>query len=196
MTSNETSQQWIARLSGDNREQRDTAVAELRELLFGRLERAFRNRPDVSSGQLDDILQDALVKVLDKLNQFEGRSQFTTWATTIAIRTAYSELRKRRWQDVSLDQLVENTGGPAALASADGATTERDELIATLYDIINRKLTDRQRDALLAELAGMPLEEIARRTGSTRNALYKLTHDARRRLKLELERRGFTNDDW
>ena len=48
----------------------------------------------------------------------------------------------------------------------------------------------RSPDALLAELPGEPMAEIAIRMGSNRNAIYKLTHDARKRLKRGLERAG------
>jgi RNA polymerase sigma-70 factor (ECF subfamily) len=39
----------------------------------------------------------------------------------------------------------------------------------------------------------MPLEEAARRMGMNRNALYKLIHDARLRLKRRLEADGLTS---
>jgi RNA polymerase sigma-70 factor (ECF subfamily) len=61
--------------------------------------------------------------------------------------------------------------------------------------LIQNGLTAKQRDALLAELRGMPQDEIARHLGSNRNALYKLTHDARNRLKRGLEAAGFTAED-
>ena len=72
---------------------------------------------------------------------------------------------------------------------------ERKALIEMVYEIIREQLTQKQRDALLAELKGMPQEEIGRRMGSNRNAIYKLTHDARKRLKAGLEAAGYTADD-
>ena len=64
-----------------------------------------------------------------------------------------------------------------------------------MYGVIERELTEKQRTALLAELKGMPLEEIGRRLGSNRNAVYKLTHDARKRLKKHLEAAGYSAAD-
>jgi len=49
---------------------------------------------------------------------------------------------------------------------------------------------------LLAEIKGMAQEEIARQMGSSRNALYKLSHDARQRLKQGLEKAGFTAQEY
>ncbi len=57
--------------------------------------------------------------------------------------------------------------------------------------VIATELTDKQRDILLCELSGMPQEEIARQFNSSRNAIYKLFHDARKALKRALEAHGF-----
>ena len=64
-----------------------------------------------------------------------------------------------------------------------------------LRQVVDNELTDRQRYAIAAELRGMPQDEIARHLGSTRNAVYKLTHDARKKLKLELEAQGYSAAD-
>jgi RNA polymerase sigma-70 factor (ECF subfamily) len=44
----------------------------------------------------------------------------------------------------------------------------------------------------MAVMEGFPLEEAARRLGTNRNALYKMMHDARQRLKKRLEKDGLT----
>ena len=75
------------------------------------------------------------------------------------------------------------------------AQSEREAILATMHRVIQNGLTTKQREALLAELKGMPLDEIARQLGSNRNALYKLTHDARNRLRQGLEAAGFTAED-
>ncbi|QDS97119.1 RNA polymerase sigma factor [Adhaeretor mobilis] len=191
-------QQWIARLREEG-PQCDAALAELRQLLLRRLQNTFRARPDLTGNFAEDMAQEALLKILKSLDTFEGRSQFTTWATTIAIRTAYSELRKRQWKDVSLEQVVADAGSLEP-TSEDQALPEfesdRAELVDAMHDAIRNDLTAKQQEVLLAELAGVPLEEIARRTDSNRNAIYKLTHDARKRLKRSLEERGFSAEDW
>lgn len=192
-------QQWIARLESES-DARDLALAELRQLLLRRLQKAFRNRPELGSDFGEDIAQESLIKILSNLDSFEGRSQFTTWATTIAIRTAYSELRKKRWKNVSLEQVLTDNSSSANIPSDNEAppdlASDQADLIGAMHEAIRRDLTAKQREALLAELQGMPLEEIARRTGSNRNAVYKVTHDARKRLKRSLEDRGYSSEDW
>lgn len=174
-----------------------TAIKELQELLERRLSFSFRKDSTVDAAFVEDIVQDSLVKILASLEQFEGRSKFTTWATTIAIRTAYTELRKRHWKDRSLEQMMERQGDFLPTPSSDKQNqSDRERLIQAMMSAIKEKLTDKQRFALLAELEGWPLEEIGRQTGSNRNAVYKLTHDARKRLRRELEAKGFTAADY
>ena len=193
-----SSQSWIQRLTADESVRND-ALGELRQLLIRSLQKSFRNRSDVSSDLLEDMVQEALMKILDSLDGFEGRSQFTTWATTIAVRTVFSELRRKRWQDVSMAQVLEDTMELAVDTDADTSpelSSTRVRLVEAMYQVIDNELTAKQRQALLVELKGLPLEEIARRMDSNRNAIYKLTHDARKRLKRGLEAMGYSSDDW
>ena len=188
---------WVEELSSPGSEQA-CALAELRVLLTQRLSRSFAGKSGVDDAFLEDVVQESLIKILAALEQFQGRSQFTTWATTIAIRMAIAEMRRLRWKDTSLDQLLESQS--TTLASSEDSTDvageiEKKQLVEAMYQIIDQQLSEKQRTALLAELHGMPLEEIGRRTGSNRNAVYKLTHDARKRLKQSLVAAGFSAAD-
>jgi RNA polymerase sigma-70 factor (ECF subfamily) len=189
---------WLAHLDGTRPEQ-EAALADLRAALLGGLRRALSQRAGASDALLEDVVQDALIRILARLPQFEGRSRFLTWATSIAIHLAVSELRRQRWKDVSLDDVI--AGGDrtpkGAVVGDPGPDTqwERQAIVAAMHEVIRTGLTAKQRDALLAELRGMPQDEIARHLGSNRNALYKLTHDARKRLKQGLEAAGFGADD-
>ncbi len=102
--------QWVERLTAGS-EHRDAALAELRQVLSRQLTRAFR---DAGADFIEDTVQDALLKILANIQKFDSRSRFTTWAMTIAVRMGYTELRRRRWRDVSLDQIVEQRGGDIA----------------------------------------------------------------------------------
>ncbi len=187
---------WVDLLSQENDAQSE-ALAQLREILVKRLSISFQNQPAVDSAFVEDTVQDALLKILKSLDQFENRSKFTTWATTIAIRTAYTELRRKRWKDFSLDEMIEAQGEFfSAPNPSQGIETDRQKMIDAMNSAINHRLTEKQRIAIQAELAGLPMEEIGRRTGSNRNAIYKLTHDARKRLKVELEACGFSQADF
>ena len=110
-----------------------------------------------------------------------------------------TELRRRRWKDVSLDEVtagadvaprraIEHKPSPVTLS-------EREAILGAMRNLIQNSLTAKQSEALLAELRGIPQDEIARHVGSNRNAVYKLTHDARKRLKQGLEAAGFTAED-
>lgn len=188
---------WVSRLQSVGADQ-EFALAELRQILIRRIRQALRANSKVDEAFVEDTAQDSLVKILDCLQQFEGRSKFETWATAIAIRIAWTELRKRRWKNISLDQLMNQPGiaEPAEQGPGQaGDQLDQAQLVETMYQVINEQLTDKQRTALLAELAGCPLEEIGRRMESNRNAMYKLTHDARKRLKQGLESAGFSSAD-
>jgi RNA polymerase sigma-70 factor (ECF subfamily) len=189
---------WLTQLSSAGPDQQ-VALSNLRAALLRGLRRALSQRAGADDGFLEDVVQDALVRILERLPQFEGRSRFTTWAMAVAIRVAMSALRRRRWKDVSLDVVVADADlAPAgAVDDAPGplARSEREAILAKMHEVIRDGLTAKQREALLAELQGMPQDEIARQLGTNRNALYKLTHDARKRLRQGLEAAGFTAED-
>ena len=198
MSRDKDNQRWIKQLTGSELEQA-SALTVLRIELLRRLRWALANYGLADEALIEDCVQDALVLILDRLGQFEGRSKFLTWATTIAIRTGLSEIRRRRWKDVSLDQFVQEIGIPlqstAPTKNSIFSLDDQESVVRELYSLINNMLTERQRTALLAELKGMPQVEIARQLGTTLNALYKLTHDARKKLKSGLESAGYTADE-
>lgn len=189
-----SNRQWTADLQAEG-PARDAALADLRCSLIDGLRRGVLHRMRGAGAELDaqaeDFAQEALLKILDRLASFRGDSRFTTWAHKIAVRVALTELRRKRWNDVSLDahgSVADGAPGPAQTAGRNAA-------LALLHRYIEHELTARQRRALLAVgIYGLPLEEVARRMGSSRNALYKLLHDARRRLKRRLTADGFTAD--
>lgn len=122
---------------------------------------------------------------------------FTTWVHKIAIRIALTELRRKRWQDSSLDEMVDNEETPVSprILEDSSATpeqsAERADMMARIRRVIDEELTERQRQALIMlGMQGMPMEEAARRLKTNRNALYKLLHDARLRLKQRLQTEG------
>lgn len=187
--------EWIAALRAEG-PLREAALSDLREVLLIGLKIALKSRLDFVDSLLDDFVQDSLVRILRSLNQFQNRSRFVTWATAIAIRVGLTELRKRRWRDVSLERLVADTGFVPSAATEASSDSERQPIIEAMYRIISSELTDKQRTVLLAEIKGMAQKEIARQMGSSQNALYKLSHDARQRLKQGLEKAGFTAQEF
>ena len=194
MVRDRENEQWVEVLGAEG-PLHETALSDLRELLMVGLKAAMQSRPDFVDSLLDDFVQDSLMRILRSLAQFQNRSRFVTWATAIAVRVALTELRKRRWRDVSLESLVADTGFEPVSAAGTTLHTTGSPLIEAMYRIIGSDLTEKQRTVLLAEIRGMAQVEIARQMGSSPNAVYKLSHDARRRLKLALEKAGFTAQD-
>ncbi|MBL8050874.1 MAG: RNA polymerase sigma factor [Anaerolineales bacterium] len=151
---------------------------------------------------VEEVTQETLLRVLDQLKTFEGRSLFTTWVHKIAIRIALTELRRKRWRDASLDELTENEDAPpppgllADPQASPETSAERKDMLERVRRILQEELTPKQREALtLLGLQDMPMEDAAKKMKTNRNALYKLLHDARLRLKKRLSMEDLTPQD-
>lgn len=189
---------WVGRLRSADSTQRDAALVELRELLVRGLSRPMSHRYG-GSLQAEDVVQEALLKILESLDQFQGRSRFTTWAMTIATRIAISKSRRKHFQDVSIDSFSGDDAMRIEVAVDSSGSGEqafdRQALIAKMQEVIDTELTEKQRFAIRALLEGMPVEVIAEKAGSNRNSIYKLIHDARQRLRRGLENAGVAAED-
>lgn len=199
-----TNPEWLERLRGEG-PAADEAARELRRILRGSLKKSIGFRPGVDDERIDDFVQDACLQIMTSLERFRGDSQFTTWAIAIAIRVSFSEMRRARWRDVSLDHLTESAGTDTladsaaespenAPISAEDSETRR-VILSELQDVIARELTDRQRFLISGELSGVPQAELCARLGINRNALHKLGHDARQKLKKRLIERGISVEE-
>ena len=205
MASTRTNSEWIDDLKSDGPEMEE-ALKDLRSVIMKGLPYALSNWLSPSDPQFDDLIeevaQETLLRVLSHMDTFEGRSKFTTWVQKIAVRLAITELRRKRWQDTSLDGLLEAEGTAVGTrlmvdpSPSPELTTEQSELIDDIQRLIAEELTEKQRKALVAiRIHGMPVEEVAKRMDMSRNALYKLLHDARNRLKKRMEEEGLTPED-
>lgn len=203
--SERTNEQWLSELGSPGPAQ-EAALADLRAVIQARLPYALNTWLSPSDPRYDalegEVVQETLLRVLARLDTFQGRSQFTTWVHTIAVRIALTELRRAKWRDLSLDEMMEKESrGYHRIEVVDSAPkpeteVERAEVLAQLRKIIMEELTDKQRQAMLAAgIHGLPLEEVARRMGTNRNALYKLMHDGRLQIKRRLAREGITVED-
>jgi RNA polymerase sigma-70 factor (ECF subfamily) len=147
----------------------------------------------------DDFVQEALLKILENLDTFAGRSKFTTWAHKISVHVALTELRRKRWQDSSWEQITEREDGEYTPSfTADPSPTpadaaERNDMLIRVNRIIEEALTEKQRRVMkLSVMQGLPANVVAREMDSNPNAVYKLLHDARLRVKQRLEEDGLT----
>ena len=196
------SRAWLRVLRGAGPE-RDEAVGRLHELLVraARFE-VSRRRGAVShvrGEELDDIAvqaaDDALVAVLAKLDDYRGASRFTTWAYKFALLEAGVRLRRRAWQEREVVLEPEAWPRMADAGQSPEEQAETGELVQALRQSIDVCLTDHQREVLVAlTLNGVPLDVLTERLNTTRGALYKTLHDARRKLRTDLAHRGFTID--
>ena len=196
------SRQWLDQLRSEGAE-RDEAVARLHALLLraARFEVARRRPtlPHLRGNDLDDIAQeaaaDALMSVLRRLDDFRGLSRFTTWAYKFALLEAAVKLRKRAWQGREVPLEPESWTLFASAELEPETEVEQGELLATLQAAITEVLTPHQRRVLVAlALNGIPIDVLAERLSTTRGALYKTLHDARRKLRRHLQERGLSHD--
>jgi RNA polymerase sigma-70 factor, ECF subfamily len=192
-----TNEQWLADLRGINP---DEALADLYDLLVRGLTAGLGSYGGGVDANAEDFAQEALIKITDNLDSFRGESRFTTWAQKIAMNVALTELKRRRWRDVSLQDLFARReaadGGPADTQLSPEQLALQNTVLQELRRIVDEELTDRQREAVVAViLEGMPISEVARRMGTNQNALYKLLHDARRKLKRQMEAAGLSPQD-
>jgi RNA polymerase sigma-70 factor, ECF subfamily len=179
---------------------REGAVAHLHGLLLraARFE-VFRRRgslPQLSAVELDELAKDAAddaaVSVLRRLDDFRGESSFRTWAYKFALLEASVKVRRRAWRDREVTLEPEHWESLAHSGPGPEDNAESVALLEAVRDGIRTALTPRQRQVLVAAvLEGVPIDVLAERLDSNRNALYKLLHDARRRLRAYVVEAGF-----
>src|SRR5919112_945000 len=99
-----TNEQWLAELRGPNP---DAALADFYDLLVRGLRAAVGGYGSGVEANFGDFAQEALIKITGNLDSFRGESRFTTWAQKIAMNVALTELKRRRWRDVSLQDLFD-----------------------------------------------------------------------------------------
>ena len=187
---------WVHRLKADDIT-REEAIQELTDILIRGVTATCRNRYG-NKVSAEDVVQDALLKILDKIDAFEGRSKFTTWAMTIAVRVAINEMRRKHFRDISMNDLLSDSMQFEISANPDpsfGQEEEKIGVLTKLRELIESRLTEKQKDAVHSLLNGMPVEVFAEKTGSNRNAVYKLIHDARVKLRQGFEQAGYQAED-
>jgi RNA polymerase sigma-70 factor (ECF subfamily) len=195
---------WLRSLHDDG-PVKDEAVVRLHALLLraARFEVARRKAtlPHLRGDELDDIAteaaDDALMSVLRRLDDFRGASRFTTWVYKFALLEAAVKLRKRSWHGREVPLEPESWSVFAGAGLEPDTELEQSELVSTLQRAIAEELTEHQRRVLVAlALNGVPIDVLAERLNTTRGALYKTLHDARRKLRARLHECGLALDNW
>ena len=202
-----TNEEWLYALRANDGTQ-DAAIGDLRNLLFRAVLFFFSRNLDDFRGlarneilQLaEDCTQEALIAVMNHTSDFRGDSKFTTWAYKFAINKALMAARNERWKGISLDELsfLSNDNlvewamrDKSPVPSSDQSILQA-EVIEVIRDVIEYELTEKQRRVLIMMVFNeVPMDEVVRHLGTNRNAIYKMLHDARRKLKFGLQARGF-----
>jgi RNA polymerase sigma-70 factor, ECF subfamily len=188
---------WVCRLSRAGAD-RDAAVAELHDVLLRAARFEVRRRrvafPQLGGADLDDLAwqsaDDALMSILRRLGDFRGDSQFTTWACKFAIVEAGAKVRRHAWRGREIPLTPESLLTVADEAPGPHQHAEAHDLLRALREEVGR-LTARQRQVFVAiALNDVPIDVLAERLNTTRGALYKTLHDARRKLRAALAARG------
>jgi RNA polymerase sigma-70 factor (ECF subfamily) len=169
----------------DLRAGRPGALEELHALMLRAARFELHRRRHFPYDEAEDLAtqaaNDAMVALLGKLDTFRGQSRFTTWAYKFALLEAGVKARRRAWhgREVPLDDT-----GPADTAPSAQQQVEDADLLRAVRDAMQTALTPHQRQVFTAlALNGVPIDVLAERLDSTRGALYKTLHDARRKLR-------------
>ena len=198
--------EWLAAFEAGGSDQA-AALADLRTYLLRAalftLQRSRHYVGHLGSSALgalaEDCAQEALTAIFQRLADFRGESHFTTWAYTFAVNIALVAARRERWASTSLDRILDGSESASSTMEDHGGSspdperrTLQIEAVAAIREGVERHLTGKQQQLLRAVVfEQVPLDEVVRHWGSNRNALYKLLHDARRKLKSHLVARGF-----
>jgi RNA polymerase sigma-70 factor (ECF subfamily) len=188
---------WLRALDAAGPEH-DAAVERLHALLLrAAVTEVARRRSSAPAavGDVDDLANqaadDALMAVLRKLHTYRGDSRFTTWAYKFALLEAAAAMRKRPWRGRELPLEADGWARFPDVRTSPAGQAEASELIDAIRDAITEVLTPHQRDVLVAlTLNDIPIDVLAERRGTTRNALYKTLHDGRRKLRARLAEDG------
>lgn len=198
LTTDPESQAWIAALRSTG-PRREEAVARLETLLLAASRSELRRRSAqlaaVRGEELDDIARqstaEAVMAILRKLDDYRGASRFTTWAYKFALLETAVALRRRAWQGREVVLRPEDWDVLPAAGRSTEAGAETSELLRALTRAIRDELTPHQREVLIAlAVDGVPMDVLTERLSSTRGALYKTLHDARRKLRATLTEEG------
>ena len=173
----------------------------LQRAAFHELHRRRGQLGALSGPEFDDVAQqcadDAMMKILARINDFEGLSRFTTWAYKFVIFEVSNKVARHTWRNhtPSVEELTwEHV--PDMLAIRPGDHAERREQLAALVKAIDADLTPRQREVFVAiALNDVAIDVLALQLDSNRNAIYKNLFDARRKLRASLAAAGHPLSD-
>ena len=192
------SRAWLLGLRGDG-PRREEASRRLHDLLLRaarfEINRRRGSHPHLRGGDFDDLAHqaanDALLAILGKLDTYRGDSRFTTWAYKFALLEAAVKVRRRAWQGREVPIEPEHWSVIADGGASPAGEAESNELLGSIGAAIETELSPHQREVLIAvALNDVPIDVLAERLNTSRGALYKTIHDARKKLRSHLADAG------
>jgi RNA polymerase sigma-70 factor (ECF subfamily) len=210
MGNHRTNLEWLFDLKAGNGRQAE-ALKDLRLILLRAaqvtFDRYLGNAPAVPNDKImhlaEDCAQEALLAILARLPDFRGESKFTTWAYKFAVNIALTTARSERWKSLPLTPVPEDyifqyyPGVESEAKRLDPEITAlRQEIWALIQSVIQNDLTARQQAVIkYIVFDEIPMDVVVERLKTNRNAVYKLLHDARLKIKIRLLEHGFTPND-
>jgi RNA polymerase sigma-70 factor (ECF subfamily) len=191
------SRQWLNQLRPGH-PRHDQTVGSLHDVLrrvaLSELSRRRHQLRSVTGPEFEDLAQqaagDALLTVLDKLDDFRGLSRFTTWAYKFVVFEVSAKVARHAWRRQPPGEHLPWDELPDPLACRPEDRLEQRAQLDALSRAI-RELTDRQREVFVAiALNDVPIDDLAAKLGTNRNAVYKNLFDARRSLRARLAAAG------
>src|SRR6266436_5350537 len=147
-----------------------------------------RNREDA-----EDAMQDAFMKAYSHLDKFHEDSRFYTWLVRIAANEALMRLRKRRPNQVSLDEPIETDDDfiPQQIEDWGPSPEQRfaqTEMRDILRGVIEELTPDFRIVFVLRDVEGLSTEETAEAIGISEAAVKSRLLRARLKLRQKLDR--------
>jgi RNA polymerase sigma-70 factor (ECF subfamily) len=191
------SRQWVERLRVGH-PCHDQTLGSLHDVLrrvaLSELSRRRHQLRSVTGPEFEDLAQqaagDALVTILDNLDEFRGLSRFTTWAYKFVVFEVSAKVARHTWRRQPPGEQPPWDELPDPLAPRPEDWLEQRAQLDALSRAIG-ELTDRQREVFVAiALNDVPIDVLAAKLGAKRNAIYKNLFDARRRLRARMAAAG------
>jgi len=209
MSVDRSNQEWLHDLSSSGVSQ-SAAIEELGSALLRAALYTFQKQlgnlaqfSQLEIQQLaEDCAQEAVLSILKHLPEFRGESRFLTWAYKFAVNISLTAARREQWKGKSLDDLEDfpvynqKPMRENPLKSDPELAAMSGEIWNVLRTIIRDELTEKQKLVLKWMVFDeVPMDVVVQHLGTNRNAVYKLLHDARARLKKSLLAQGLRVDE-
>jgi RNA polymerase sigma-70 factor, ECF subfamily len=180
-------QALVDRLKGRDKRALEDLLLQHGAKLYGVALQIVRNETEA-----EEVMQDALITIWNKIDKFEGRSAFSTWLYRVTANAALMKLRKNKKFEHNVPLEAEDDGHdlPAIQLADPGATPAatalRDELGDRVRTAIDALPEPYRTTVLLSDVDGLSMQEIAETMAVGVPAVKSRLHRARLALRKAL----------